>query len=148
MAEELTKGTKTMKALTCAKLRTVLATKLGNSSDDEYGELWRTGKLEVEFDHLPDLDIGKAGANTKRGAGTGKTRASKRTGAYTVVKVVKAANDEGKETALRGHIWTCKTVEEYFAAADPKYVTKTGTVITASMELNWCIKQGWIKMEA
>ena len=73
-SEPLTKGTKHMKELTCAKLRTILATKLANSLDDEYGQLWRNGELEVEFDHLPDLDINKAGANTKRGGATG-TRA-------------------------------------------------------------------------
>ncbi len=40
-SEPLTKGTKHMKELTCAKLRTILATKLANSSNDEYGQLWR-----------------------------------------------------------------------------------------------------------
>lgn len=144
MEEPLTKGTKTMKALACAKLRTILATKLANSSADEYGELWAKGELEVEFDHLPDLDISKAGANTKRTNGGGAK--SKLSGEYHVVKARDMSKDAGKQ-AIWEHVWACKSFEDFFAKSPAKSTTSaTGRVISASSEIQWALKSGWIKV--
>jgi len=151
MAEPLTKGTKHMKELTCAKLRTILATKLGNSADDEYGELWRKGELEVEFDHLPDLDISKAGANTKRGGATTTPRASKLTGEYHITKHTKQGGptmggDEGMWLIWQ-HIWNCTTFEDYFAKAPAKGVKSggKGSTISAASEMAYAVRSGFVK---
>lgn len=103
-----------------------------------YAEFCATTSTKAE----PEMDIGKAGANNKRKSGV---RTGKHSGAYEIVKVVKATNDEAKEAALRQHIWTSATVEEYYKKADAKYVSKTGRVVTATDELNWAFKNGWIK---
>lgn len=144
---KLAKPSKLMAGLEAAKLRTVLDQKLSQSPDEEYGELYRTEALTWEFECLPDLDIGNAGRNTKRNTGgaTGAKRASKLSGAYEVVK--KAGNaeaDEGK-WAIWQYVWNCVSFEEYFAHAPAKSVTKTGRVISASSEIQWAVKSGWIK---
>lgn len=148
-AQKLNKPSKTMANLSYAKLRTIVDKKLHDSPDDIYGELYRTGQLELEFDCLPDLDIGNAGKNTKRErkSADGKTSAprSKFSGTYTIVKRHDAKNDPAKDTALRQHIWTSATVEEYMSKADAKYVSATGRVISARDEINWAFKSGWIK---
>lgn len=143
-SEPLTKGTKHMKELTCAKLRTILATKLANSPDDEFGQLWRNGELEVEFDHLPDLDIGKAGANTKRGGAAG-TRPTKLVGEYHVVKKSGTADKDPGKWAIWEHVWACSSFEDFFKAAPAKSTTATNRVISASSEIQWALKSGWIK---
>lgn len=144
-----TKENRTGELLSYCALRKALATLLGNSSDDEYGQLWRTGALEVEFDHLPDLDIGNAGKNTKRAStGTAGPR-SKLTGAYYVAKRPASASvndgDAGKWEIWQ-HVWTCTSFEEYFAKAPKKgFTSATNRAITASTEINWAVKSGWIK---
>lgn len=140
------KENRTGTLLTCCALRKALATMLGNSSDDEYGELWAKGELEVEFDHLPDLDISKAGANTKRAstgaAGPRKTGVLK--GAYKVVKMRDMSKDEGKQ-AIWKHVWECTTFEDYFAKCPTKSMTSsTNRIISASSEIQWALKSGWI----
>lgn len=150
-SKPLSKPSKAYANLSYNKLRTTLDKLLTDSPADEYGELYVKGELTVEFDCLPDLDIGNAGKN-KRKASTGERAPSKPrsklNGAYVIVKRVPAANDPAKDAALRCHIWTSATVEEYFAKADAKYVTATGRVITPSMEIHWALKNGWIAMAA
>lgn len=150
MAEgKLSKPSKAYADLSYNKLRTTLDKLLTDSPADEYGELYAKGELTWEFECLPDLDIGRAGANTKRerktSTGEKKPRAGGKAGAYVIVKRVNASNDPAKDAALRQHIWTSATVEEYMAKADPKYVSATGRVVTARDEINWAFKCGWIK---
>lgn len=151
MAEgKLSKPSKAFANLSYNKLRTTLDKLLTDSPAEEYGELYAKGELTWEFECLPDLDIGNAGKNNKRERKTAssdapKTKRVKRTGAYTIVKRVDASNDPAKDAALRQHIWTSATVEEYFAKADAKYVSTTGRVVSAADELNWAFKNGWIK---
>lgn len=145
-SEPLTKGTKHIKDLTCAKLRTVLATKLANSPDDEFGGLWANGELEVEFNHLPDLDlnINKAGANTKSASSGGAK--SKLSGEYHVVKVVPQDKDAGKQEIWQ-HVWSCTSFEDFFAKSPVKgATTATNRVISASSEIGYAVKVGWIKV--
>lgn len=152
MAEgTLSKPSKAYANLSYNKLRTTLDKLLTDSPAEEYGELYAKGELTWEFECLPDLDIGNAGKNSKRERKTadGTTKASKPrttlTGEYEIVKRVNAANDAAKDAALRQHIWTSGTFEEYFSKADPKYVSATGRVVTANDEIRWAIKCGWIR---
>lgn len=150
----LAKPSKTMANVSYAKLRTVIATKLGNHPD--YNDTFNEGKLELEFDCLPDLDIGKAGANRrtrKASAADGTTPkrttgATPRTGAYKVAKRAGSAEADPGKWEIWQHVWTCTSFEEFFAKAPAKGVTKTGRVITASSEMSWAIKSGWIVPEA
>lgn len=147
--QTLNKPSKLMATLSFAKLRTIVDKKLTDSPADELGELYASGKLELEFDCLPDLDIGNAGKNTKRerkatADGAPKAPRTKLSGAYDVTK--KAGNseaDEGKWEIWQ-HVWSCTSFEEYFAKAPAKAVTKTGRVVTASSEIQWAVKCGWI----
>ncbi len=150
MAEgTLSKPSKAYASLSYNKLRTTLDKLLTDSPADEYGELYAKGELTWEFECLPDLDIGNAGKNTKRErkASTSdvpKTKRSKLSGAYTVAKKAGVADkDEGK-WAIWQHVWSCTSFEEYFAKAPTKSVTATGRLITASSEINWAVKSGWI----
>jgi len=153
-AGTLSKPSKNFANLSYNKLRTTLDKLLTDSPAEEYGELYAKGELTWEFECLPDLDIGNAGKNNKRERKTadGTTKTSKpRTslsGAYEVVKRVDAANDPSKDAALRQHIWTSTTFEDYFAKADAKYVSATGRVVTANDEIRWALKNGWIKVAA
>lgn len=152
-AGTLSKPSKNHASLSHNKLRTTLDKLLTDSPAEEYGELYAKGELSWEFECLPDLDIGRAGANTKRerktaDAGDRKPRAGAKAGAYVIVKRVDAANDPAKDAALRQHIWASATVEEYLAKADAKYVSATGRVVTARDEINWAFKNGWIKVAA
>lgn len=123
------------------KLRTVVVQKLQDGQD--YGDAFKTNDLELEINCLPDLDIGKAGANK-----TGGTRkaSSKLTGAYRVAKVgVKCtADNDPDKYEIWQHVWNCGSFEEYFQKAPKKGVTKTGRVITAASEMRWAVKCGWI----
>jgi hypothetical protein len=147
MSQDLSKPSKLMAGLTCTKLRTVLMKKLDDSTDDEYGQLWRDGALEVEFDHLPDLDldIGKAGANTKKAGGA---KRSKLAGVYHIGKKPTSASVLGGDAGkweIWEHIWNCTSFEEYFQKAPTKALTtKTNRLITPSMEMNWAVKCGWV----
>lgn len=151
----LAKASKTMAGISYAKLRTVIATKLGNHPD--YNDTFNEGKLELEFDCLPDLDIGKAGANKRTrkaapaGDATGTTKrttgATPRTGAYKVAKRAGNAEADAGKWEIWQHVWSCTSFDDYFAKAPAKGVTKTGRVITAASEMGWAIKSGWIVPE-
>lgn len=130
------------------KLRTIVVQKLQDSTD--YGDTFKTNELQLEIDCLPDLDIGKAGANkAKRTTASGtKGHSGPLTGAYVV------ANRNGSKCTAESdpdkwqiwqHIWTCNTFEEYFSKAPKKGTTAKGRVITASSEMLWAVKSGWIK---
>lgn len=151
-AATLAKPSKDMINLSYAKLRTVLATKLGNSPD--YDATFKEGKLELEFDCLPDLDIGKAGANkrTRKTAGDATAKRTPvgrtpRTGAYKVAKRSGSMEADAGKWEIWQHVWACSSFEEYFAKSPAKGVTKTGRVITAASEMGWAIKSGWIVPE-
>lgn len=151
-AATLAKPSKTMANVSYAKLRTVIATKLGNHPD--YNDTFNSGELQLEFDCLPDLDIGKAGANKRsRKTTTDKTGAKRatggtpRTGAYKVVKRAGVAEADAGKWEIWQHVWSCSSFEEYFEKAPAKGVTKTGRVITAASEMSWAIKAGWIVPE-
>ena len=136
-------ASKDVEKLDHPKLRTVILTKFGNDNC-EYGAKFASGELFVSIDHLPDLelDMGKAGENTKK---TSAKRASKLAGAYVVVKARDMSGDEGKQ-AIWKFVWECSTFEDFFAKAPGKSVTsKTGRLITASSEIQWAVKSGWIK---
>lgn len=149
----LAKASKTMANVSYAKLRTVIATKLGNHPD--YNDTFNSGELQLEFDCLPDLDIGKAGANkrTRKTTSTGEaatkraTGATPRTGAYKVAKRSGSMEADPGKWEIWQHVWACSSFEEYFAKSPAKGVTKTGRVITAASEMGWAIKSGWIVPE-
>ena len=149
----LAKASKTMASVSYAKLRTVIATKLGNHPD--YNDTFNSGELQLEFECLPDLDIGKAGANkrTRKTTSTGEattkraTGATPRTGAYKVAKRSGSMEADAGKWEIWQHVWSCSSFEEYFAKSPTKGVTKTGRVITAASEMGWAIKSGWIVPE-
>lgn len=162
---KLAKAGKDMSVLPYAKLRTAILTKMANGFSSEHPSWPDDGIVELDFACLDPKEESKAeqgaadagpafGANTRK-RGTSTSGASKapahkgavpRTGAYDVAK--KAGNaeaDEGK-WAIWQHVWTCTSFEEFFAKAPAKSVTKTGRVITASSEIGWALKSGWIKV--
>lgn len=147
----LSKPSKTMANLDCAKLRTVLDKKLHDAPEDQFGH-YKTGEMDFDFQCLPDLDIGRAGANTKRQTADKGDKAprqpkSKLSGAYRTVKKAGNAEADAGKWEIWQHVWNCASFEEFFAAAPVKAVTKTGRVITASSEINWALKSGWIAAE-
>jgi len=135
--------------LPMGKLRTCVVNKLDNNPD--VADVFKSGEMEFEFNCMPDLDMGTAGANkSKRQQSGPRATASKgtMTGAYTTgpkkcgLKAT-AETDEGKHSIWQ-HVFACSTFEEYFQKAPAKAVTKTGRVITAYSEMQWAIKSGWI----
>jgi hypothetical protein len=123
-----------------AKLRTVIVQKLQDSPTQ--GAVFKDGNMQVEFPFLPDLDIGKAGAQrASRGA------SATLVGPYVVVKrgVKCTPETDASKYEIWQHVWACKSFEEYFAKAPKKGVTKTGRIITAASEMRWAVKCGWIK---
>ena len=158
--EPLTKGSKDLKKLMYAKLRTVLATKLSNSPAEEYGELYKNGELELDFECLqpaqPEPDINNAGANK----GASKNNTKKDTGeyagmvlkgAYQVLKRGLKAQADDPKWEIWNHIFGCTQFEDVYAKA-PAKVVKRGrdgqdgkSICTPTSELRWALKQGWIK---
>jgi hypothetical protein len=135
--------------LECAKLRTILLQKFAADDCDD-GAFFSAGEFYFEFQHLPDLKMGNAGKNTK-GTGTKRAasapRVSKLVGAYEVVKQAgpTADSDAGKWDIWQ-HVWTCDSFESFFATAPKKGVTTaTQRVVSASSEIGWAVKQGWIR---
>jgi hypothetical protein len=151
--QQLSKPSKTMANLDCAKLRTVLDKKLHDAAEEDFGH-YKTGEMDFDFNCLPDLDIGNAGRNTKRerkaaDPSAPKVARSTLAGGYQVAKRPASPSvnggDEGKWEIWQ-HVWNCVSFEEYFAAAPAKAVTtKTGRVVTASSCIHWALKSGWIK---
>ena len=150
----LAKASKTVANVSYAKLRTVIATKLGNHPD--YNDTFNSGELQLEFDCLPDLDISKAGANkrTRKTAPAGEATTKRapagrtpRTGAYKVAKRSGSMETDAGKWEIWQHVWSCSSFEEYFTKSPAKGVTKTGRVITAASEMGWAIKSGWIVPE-
>lgn len=127
-----------------AKLRTVMVQKLQDSPD--VGEAFKSGTMQFEMQHMPDLDINAAGKNKSKSSGQ-RASNSELKGAYEVVKRGLKASEESDpgKWAIWQHIWNCTTFEEYFAKAPKKSVTRTNRVITASSEIRWAIKSKWIK---
>ena len=148
----LSKPSKDLANLSHAKLRTAIATKLGNSPD--YGETFNAGQLQLDFDCLPDLDMGKAGSNTRRpsASGSGKRAPAHsgsvpKEGSYKVVKRPASPSVNGGHAGkweIWQHIWTCSSFEEFFAKCPAKAVKSDKSIITASSEMRWALKQGWI----
>lgn len=131
-----------------AKLRTILLHKFA-ANDCEYGCDFAKGELTMEIHCLPDLDIGKAGSANKKAGATGPRR-GKLTGEYKVVKCTKPngptnGGDAGMWEIWK-HIWECTSFEEYFAKCPAKGVKSggKGSVISASSEMNYAIKCGFI----
>jgi hypothetical protein len=127
-----------------AKLRTIIVNKLQDSPDQ--GDAFKTGAMQFEMHCLPDIepDINAAGANKQ---GATRKQSSTLAGPYTVVKqgVKCTADSDPDKFEIWQHVWTCHSFEEYFAKAPKKGVTKTGRIITASSEMRWAVKCGWIK---
>lgn len=133
-----------------AKLRTVVLQKLQQPND--YVENFSHGNsFDFEFecfaDEQPEPDINAAGQNNaKRQRAT--RQGSKLSGAYIVVRKdgLRCTQESDPEKyALWQFVWNCKTFEEYFATAPAKAVTRTQRIITASSEMLWAIKCGWVK---
>jgi hypothetical protein len=129
-----------------SKLRTVIVQKLHDSQD--YGDAFKTNDLELEYTCLPDLDIGKAGANKA----SGKTRASasKLQGAYTITDKGRAAlaavrnSDPGRWNIVQ-HILANNDFAAYVATAPAKEVKKVGAVTTSAAEMSYSMRSGWVK---
>ena len=152
----LKKGSATIKALSHAKLRTTLDQLLTQSPAEEYGDLYAKGELVVEFTCLADLDIGNAGKNKARtgkaggakAAGGAKVGSATKRGAYKIVRRPDSASVNGGDAGkweIWMHVWACTSFEEFFAKCPKKAVTATGRVISASTEINWALKAGWIQ---
>lgn len=167
---KLAKAGKGVDMLAYAKLRTAILTKMANGFSTENPSWPDDGIVELDFACLDPKEEPKGeqaageeqpadadpafGANTRqRGHSTKSNKAAPahkgavpRTGEYEVVKKAgNAETDEGK-WAIWEHVWACGSFEEYFAKAPAKSVTKTGRVITASSEIGWALKSGWIKV--
>ena len=148
--QTLAKPSKDLRDIPYAKLRTVVATKLGN--DPDYADAFNAGQLQLDFECLPDLDMGKAGSNTKRSSGSGKrapahSGAVPREGAYKVIKRPASPSVNGGHAGkweIWQHIWACTSFEEFFAKCPAKAVKSDKSIITASSEMRWALKQGWI----
>lgn len=135
----LSRPSKLLQGLDCAKLRTIVAQKLeliAGFTDGVFSHCFVCLKDEA------DEDISKAGANTG-----GVRRGSKLAGAYYVAKKPTSASvlggDAGKWEIWQ-HVWNCASFEEFFKAAPAKGVTSTNRPISASTEINWAVKSGWI----
>ena len=127
--------------LPLAKLRTVLVNKLQNNPD--IAQVFKEGNLQFEMQHLQEETMASAGANKQRAT---RQPSSKLTGDYVVAKKglkCTAETDPGK-WAIWQHVWECNNFEQYFAKAPKKGVTRTGRVITASSEMLWAVKSGWV----
>lgn len=133
-----------------AKLRTILVKKLQESPT--VGETFKEGKMQFEFNCLPDLDMGNAGANkTKRGASTQGVKGAKLEGAYEVVcktKLKCTAESDPDKWAIWQHIWECNSFEEFFNKAPAKGARRSGKPISAASEIRWAVERGWIKPKA
>lgn len=157
-AATLAKASKAVGNLTYAKLRTVIATKLGNHPD--YNDTFNSNELQLEFDCLPDLDMGNAGSNTRRKASTtGTKRASTAgvalQGTYTLGPKKFGAKCEGDKARVYALLFANNSFEAYFAACQAENLMKvvregkTGPVaITAGEFARWAIKSGWITVQA
>lgn len=111
---------------------------------DTQSAVFNDGKMEFEMQHLPD-PLAQLAAN--KSAGRKDTVALK--GAYVVKNSnalkCTAESDPGKWSIWQ-HVWACKSFEEYFAKAPKKATTRTDRLITASSEIRWALKCGWIAM--
>lgn len=133
------------------KLRTTVLNKLSNGNDICAG-FTHGNSFEWEFKHLPDVapepDINAAGQNTARKQRAATSKGSPLTGAYVVVRKdgLRCTQESDPEKyALWQYVFGCSTFEEYFAKAPKKAVTRTQRIITASSEMLWALKQGWVK---
>lgn len=131
-----------------AKLRTIIVQKLQDSP--QQGEVFKAGNMQFEFVHLQDVkeqDINAAGANKAKQGTSQRATSTELKGNYKVVKTnglkATAETDPGKWTIWQ-HVWSCSSFEEYFSKAPKKAVTRTGRIITASSEMRWAVKCGWI----
>ncbi len=142
--QTVSKATKHLEALDCQKLRTVIVQKLEQSAD--FGDTFKTNELELEYDCLPDLNMANAGKNSRRPGGGRKAVGGELKGAYKVEKrgLKCTAESDPSKFALWELIWNNASFEDVFAKADPKYITRTGRIITPSSELRWALKCGWI----
>lgn len=150
--QDLRNASKSVAKLTCAKLRTIVNKKLQDSQ--EYGDMFKGTGVEIEFACLPDLeiepDINTAGKNksTPSGQRSGATGGkAAMVGPYTVVKCGLKCNvdTDPEKYAMWQFVWSCKSFEEFFAKAPKKAITRTGRIISASSEISWALKSGWIK---
>lgn len=126
-----------------AKLRTVVLNKLSNTNDI-VSSFTHGNSFEYEFKHLPDE---QPAADPAPKAKAPAKRNGKLSGAYKVVRKdgLRCTQESDPEKfALWQFVWNCNTFEEYFAKAPAKAVTRTGRIITASSEMLWAIKCGWI----
>lgn len=162
-AQRLAKGSADMQKLGFAKLRTVILNKLDNgAATDPVLAGWEAGTLTLEFACLPDLkadkepDIGAAGANNRKRTAGGARKAPAhtggvpRTGKYKVNKRTTNPSSNGGDAgkwAIWEHIWSCTSFEEYFTKAPAKSTKASGTVITASSEMLYAMKNGWIVLD-
>lgn len=144
------KGGKSSGAADCpdAKLRTIVLQKL-QQPNDLVTDFAHGNTFEFEFACLPDdqpePDINAAGANKQRKArSTGRKQGL--TGAYRVAKrgLKCTVESDPAKFALWQFVWECKSFEEYFAKAPAKAVTRTNRIITATSEMLWAVKCGWI----
>lgn len=148
---KLSKPTKNVANCPDAKLRTCVLQKL-QQPNELVSNFAHGNSFEFEFTHLPDVqaepDIGAAGANNSRKARASSSGAKgKLTGAYKVMRkdgLRCTEQTDPEKFALWQHVWQSGTFEQYFAQAPAKAVTRTGRIITASSEMLWAIKCGWV----
>lgn len=144
----LSKPSKLMAGLDCQKLRTVLCQKLEQVAG------FTDGKFSHAFtclkdDPAPDLDIGKAGANTG-----GAARGSKLTGKYKMgerkagFKASEANTEKAKVYEL---LFANTDFATFFAEAEKAKLSKVvrqgakgAVVITAAEFARWALKCQWI----
>lgn len=146
------------------KLRKAILTKMDNGFATEHPSWSADGVVTLDFACMepapepeqtasdePAFGANK-GAKTKKAKGEKKAPAHKgavpRTGGYTVNKRPNSPSVNGGDAGkweIWEHVWNCATFEEYFASAPAKgFTSKTNRMITASMEMSWALKSGWI----
>lgn len=151
--QDLRNASKNVAKLSCGKLRTIVNKRLADSVD--YGDAFKTGGLEVEFECLPDLevepDISSAGKNKSTATGArSKATGGKFAGAYiitpkgiaTLAAVEKS--DPGRWEIVQ-HILAARSTEDFYKLSPAKAVKKVGSMTSAATELNYSVRSGWVQ---
>lgn len=136
-----------------AKLRTIVVQKYQDSSD--FGATFREGKLQVEINCLPDLDIGKAGS-AKRSTGA-RNASTTLVGKYAIDKGngCKAPKDSPKhkvyDILFANNDFSVYLQKCHEAGLDKVVIAgrkQDHIVITKEEFARWALKCKWIKQVA
>lgn len=160
---KLSKGSQDLKNLSYAKLRTVILTKMDNGFAKANPTWEADGVVELDFECLnpqpeqeptpeqePAFGANKGAKATKEPKGKKEPAfkgAVPRKGKYKVANKPASPSVTGNDAEkwkIWQHVWDCTSFEEYFAKAPAKGQKATGSMISASGEMSYALKMGWI----